>query len=99
MKANITPAGQKFEHGTFVFIDLKGDPSRTHFEDQTFAIIESTYGSRCGGDNHKSYSLIVKQETGEWSWAAWYQEDDLTEVTDPHHCIELQKDYNWNKSK
>lgn len=77
------PPGQKFLPGTFVWIAKDLGPMMRHFYADRPARVEYTYAHAFWGDNIDSYSLLVRYDDGHWSSVAWYQENQLTEVTDP----------------
>lgn len=89
------PSTQKFNPGTFVMIAAYLGPSMRHFENNRPAQVEYTYAHAYGGDDTKTYSLLVRYDDGEWSGVAWYNEEQLTEITDPElinqYILEINK--------
>ena len=78
MKSKPEPEGQKFPVGTRVRIADDLGKSMAHFPSGMNATVEYTYAHAYGGDDVKSYSLIID---GRGS-SAWYCEHQLTEITD-----------------
>lgn len=76
------PLGQKFMPGTFVQIAKYLGEDMAHFENSRPARIQYTYAHAYGGDNIKSYSLLLRYDDGKWSSVSWYYESQLTEITD-----------------
>jgi hypothetical protein len=76
------PKGQKFLPGTFVWIAKDLGPYMSHFDNDRPAFVEYTYAHAYWGNNIDSYSLVVRYDDGTWSSIAWYNENQLTEITD-----------------
>lgn len=74
------PKGQKFAPGTIIRIvkDLGGTMS--HFKADTFAKVLHTYAHAYGGNDIKSYSLLVRYDPHNWVSTSWYKECQLIEV-------------------
>ncbi len=83
------PKGQKFPVGSFVRIAKDLGFSMSHFTSDTVAKVEYTYAHAFGGNSIESYSLIVR-ENGHWFSCAWYEEHQLSLITDKKE-IELYK--------
>jgi len=73
VEKNPAPSGQKFPVGSRVKIaDDLGD-SMSHFPSGRMANVEYTYAHAYGGNDNKSYSLIVDG----YGSVAWYNEWQL----------------------
>lgn len=73
---------QKFKSGTFVHISGDFPTSRAHFAQDCPALICYTYKQMYGGDDFKTYALMIREKNGTWRFSAWYNEYELTSVTD-----------------
>jgi hypothetical protein len=75
--------GQKFLRGQRVRIDKVMPSCMSHFECNTDAIISYTYAQKFGGNNIKSYNLMLINENDEpWNMVAWYEENQLTLISE-----------------
>lgn len=75
------PKGQKFPCGSRVRIaDDLGECMR-HFQSGVEATVHHTYAHAFGGDDVKSYSLILEGR----GMVAWYSEEQLTAIADDFH--------------
>ena len=87
------PAGQKYPVGSFV--KISGNERRIGHS--KYACVEHTHAHAFGGNDWKSYSLNIQCDVGDWITVAWFNEEDLTPVTDETVIAELQKDLNCTK--
>jgi hypothetical protein len=68
---------QKFRRGDVVRIFKDLGPSMSHFESGVDAIVMGSYADQYGGDDARSYTLMLMPEGNEVSW---YYEHQLTLV-------------------
>ena len=73
---------QKFKRGSRVFITKDLPYSRSHFTKGVEAIVQFTYGQEFNSDDFGSYSLILLRNGIGYDSSAWYDEADLTLVSD-----------------
>lgn len=91
------PKGQKFKPGTFVQIASDLGPCMSHFEKDRPAMVEHTYKHAYGGDGVKEYSLLVRYDDGTWSSVAWYEENQLTKITNKAKLKQYRKEIGSKK--
>lgn len=83
------PPAQKFKPGTIVKIADVMPKYMRHFSAGVYAIVEYTYAQRYGGNTVDQYALIVRELPKHWSYSAWYDEEQLTQVADENIIKEL----------
>lgn len=54
----------------------------SHFTKGLPAIVEYTYSQRYGGNDIKSYSLLVRESDNNWNSICWYDEEQLEVIKD-----------------
>lgn len=86
-----TPKGQKFPPALFVKIGKDLGATMQHFDADRYAMVEYTHSHAYGGSDVKSYSLLVRYEDG-WSSVAWYDEWQLSLVTDEELINKFKKE-------
>lgn len=86
------PEGQKFAPETFVLIADDLGSHMSHFKKGVYAKVEYTYAHAYGGDDVESYCLLVRLKENDWTEVSWYEESQLTEVTDPEVIKRLEKE-------
>ncbi len=82
---NPQPPGQKFDCGTFVWIEKDLGQSMSHFRNDRPAQVEYVYGHAYDWSEKpdiESYSLLVRNDDGTWSSSSWYYEHQLTQIND-----------------
>lgn len=111
VKNEAEPKKKKFPCGSFVKIadDLHG--GMDHFASGIPAMVEYTYAHAYGSDDIDSYSLIIRETEGIdrykgfkgesyiWSSCAWYEEDQLTLITDKALINKFKKELLKNPPK
>lgn len=88
-------AKQKYKAGTFVWISKDMPKSMDHFEKDRPAMVMGTYASEYGPsqlDDFKSYSLLVRYNNGTWSTVSWYDEEQLSIITDKKQLSQYKKE-------
>lgn len=74
---------QKFKRGEIVKVADKMPPCMEHFETGFIGVVEYTYAQQYGGDDIKSYSLIMLDDNKKpIDSIAWYKENQLTIVSE-----------------
>lgn len=68
--------------GTFVMIAEELGPMMAHFENNKPAMIVASYAQEYGGKNVKSYGVKIRESETKWSYCAWYEEHQLSEIKD-----------------
>ncbi len=83
VKTTNPPAKQLFPIGSFVQIAKDLGSSMSHFENDRPAQVQYTYKHAYGGDERqaKIYSLLVRYDNGTWNSIAWYEEHQLTRIS------------------
>jgi len=72
---------QKFAIGSKVFIQKDLPSCMSHFLSGCNAIVMCTYSQRYGGNDNKSYTLMLLDNNDtSMGTSAWYKEDQLTLV-------------------
>ena len=82
VKNKAEPKKQKFPCGSFVKIADELHGGMHHFSSGIPAMVEYTYAHAYGSDDINSYSLFIRESPDEWNSCAWYEEDQLTLITD-----------------
>lgn len=88
------PESQKFRPGTFVMIAKNLGRDMSHFESGCPACVQYTYQHAYGGgmENEHRYSLLVRHEDARWFSIAWYNENQIEEITDTEMLKQLRKE-------
>ncbi len=76
------PGGQKFPPGSFVWIAKYLGKFMPHFDNDRPARISHTYAHAFGGNDTKSYCLLIRADDGHWHTVSWYEEWQLTIIED-----------------
>lgn len=90
------PKSQKFPMGSFVRITKDLGSHRRHFVHDTFARVQYTHGYVYGGDP-QSYALTAKRRDGSWTFSSWYDESELSLITDESLLVKLEKESNGDR--
>ena len=64
-----------------------------HFTSGVYARVYHTYAHAYGGNDIDNYSLIVQKNSNVWYESAWYEEHQLTLVTDKKILKTLEKSF------
>jgi len=91
------PENQKFPVGAFVKIADDLGSTMDHFKSGVYAKVDHTYGHAYGGDDVESYSLYIRYKKDTWHETAWYEEWQLTLVTDPKILKRLEMEFENRK--
>ena len=77
---------QKFPNGSFVRVagDLGSIKSSFHLD--TYGVVAYSNESR------ESYGIFLKDKWGEWTTIAWYDDADLTQITDVEECKRIEQE-------
>lgn len=86
------PRKQKYNKGTFVQVGKDLGHSMRHFENDCPAMVEYTYAEKYGGNDIKSYSLLLKCENGTWESVSWYEEEQLKRITNSKLLLKYKKE-------
>lgn len=98
----------KYKFGELVYVRPWLGESSSHFSNDCPAIVNYTYASKFGGDDHDSYGLIILSDTGkEVTESSWYDEwqlislnslDDLPKLRERFCSDYLRNQYDYQNS-
>ena len=86
------PIGQMFRNGSFVMIAKDLGQSMSHFEKNIPAMVHHVYAHAYGGDDVKSYSLLIRKSEHYWHSVSWYHEHQLTQIEDAELISKFKKE-------
>jgi len=91
VKDKPVPKGQKFLPGIFVYVEYYEGSPHAYIRKGDYTMVEYTYehAFRQHHDDPETvckhildYSLLLRWDMNEWGTSAWFDERQLTEVTD-----------------
>lgn len=89
---------QKFKSGTFVWISPNLGPAMGHFTKDCPALVLGTYAQEYGGDDYKSYSLLIKKDNV-WTYSSWYYEHNLSKIVNKKDIAQYRQEIKARKQK